>query len=304
MTVEVDTYSETLRSMQTHVDQEVHTKAFSKPHMDKCEIMEINNYSDSIDSELSKTLTLEAMNTTSPQTLPLATGNHPAPTNPLEASARTVEFDTPSNFGAVPSCPNPVTVSPSLPVETEKKYALRSSGRPRFPLHLRKSSRLHRSIEDGGKGAGKDRGREEEETLEEKNWMVKEEEIPAGDKDKPSSVEAVLPAPTCHIVNPLTPTEPKPAPKPLLKPGPRLGHRPGPKSRCKPPLKYVHKAAPKSILKQRLAAQALRQSAASHLAFESAPSAPLLTMKEEHDADLGVCPPSNSKKGRYVGVSV
>uniref|UniRef100_A0A096LSK9 AT hook, DNA binding motif, containing 1 n=1 Tax=Poecilia formosa TaxID=48698 RepID=A0A096LSK9_POEFO len=89
----------------------------------------------------------------------------------------------------------------SLPIETEKKYALRSSGRPRFPLHLRKSSRLHRSIEDVGKGSGRDRGREEEETLEEKIWMVKEDEITADAKEERSSVEAVLPAPTCHTVN-------------------------------------------------------------------------------------------------------
>ncbi|XP_027892625.1 AT-hook DNA-binding motif-containing protein 1 [Xiphophorus couchianus] len=301
MTAEADTFSETLRNMQAHVDPEVHAEAFSNPHMDNCGIMEISNHSDSIDSEHSKTLTVEAMNTTSPQTLPLAIGNHPATTNPLEApAARTAEFDTPSNYAPLPSGPNPITVPSSLPVETEKKYALRSSGRPRFPLHLRKSSRLHRSIEDGGKG--RDRGREEEETLEEKIWMVKEDEITADAKEQRSSVDSVLPAPTCHTDRPLTPSEPKPAPKPLLKPGPRLGHRPGPKSRCKPPLKYVHKAAPKSILKQRLAAQALRQSAASHLTFESSSPGPLLTMKEERGAGMGVCPPSNSKKGRYVGV--
>uniref|UniRef100_A0A3B5MRE9 AT hook, DNA binding motif, containing 1 n=1 Tax=Xiphophorus couchianus TaxID=32473 RepID=A0A3B5MRE9_9TELE len=176
MTAEADTFSETLRNMQAHVDPEVHAEAFSNPHMDNCGIMEISNHSDSIDSEHSKTLTVEAMNTTSPQTLPLAIGNHPATTNPLEApAARTAEFDTPSNYAPLPSGPNPITVPSSLPVETEKKYALRSSGRPRFPLHLRKSSRLHRSIEDGGKG--RDRGREEEETLEEKIWMVKEDEI-------------------------------------------------------------------------------------------------------------------------------
>ncbi|MED6292429.1 hypothetical protein CHARACLAT_000163 [Characodon lateralis] len=302
MTAEADTFSETPRNMQTHVDPEVHAEAFSNPHMDNCGLVEISNRTDSIDSELSKTLSLEAMNTTSPQILPLAIGNHPAPTNPLEAPVRTAEFDTSSNYGSVPSGRNPITVSSSLPVETEKKYALRSSGRPRFPLHLRKSSRLHRSMEDGGKGAGRDRGREEEETLEEKIWRVKEEEVTDADKDERSSVEAVLPASTCHKDTTLSSVEPKPAPKPLLKPGPRLGHRPGPKSRCKPPLKYVHKAAPKSILKQRLAAQALRQCAASPLSFESPPSAPLLTMKREPDADLGVCPPSNSKKGRYVGV--
>ncbi|XP_015227870.1 PREDICTED: AT-hook DNA-binding motif-containing protein 1 [Cyprinodon variegatus] len=299
MTAEAHTFSETLRNMQTHVDPEVDAEAFSNPHMDNCGLVEINNGTDSIDSELCKTLTLEAMNTTSPQTLPLAIGNHPAPTNPLEAPAQTVEFNAPLNYGSVHSEPNPITDSSSLPVETEKKYALRSSGRPRFPLHLRKSSRLHRNMEDGGKLGSRDRGREEEEPLEEKIWRVKEEEVTPGVKEEHSSVEAVLPAPTYHKDNSLTPLEPKPAPKPLLKPGPRLGHRPGPKSRCKPPLKYVHKAAPKSILKQRLAAQALRQCAASPLSFESAP---LLATKEEPDADLGVCPPSNSKKRRYVGV--
>ncbi|XP_066573676.1 transcription factor Gibbin [Amia ocellicauda] len=37
------------------------------------------------------------------------------------------------------------------PPESERKYALRSSGRPRFPCHLRKSSRLRRVLEDDPK---------------------------------------------------------------------------------------------------------------------------------------------------------
>ncbi|XP_072532333.1 transcription factor Gibbin [Salminus brasiliensis] len=36
----------------------------------------------------------------------------------------------------------------SAPIEAERKYTLRSSGRPRFPCHLRKSSRLRRATED------------------------------------------------------------------------------------------------------------------------------------------------------------
>ncbi|KAL4629408.1 AT-hook DNA-binding motif-containing protein 1 [Arapaima gigas] len=66
---------------------------------------------------------------------------------------------------------SPVQSPPVIPssVEGEKKYALRSSGRPRFPCRLRKSSRLRRIMDDEGR-------REEVEgdcvSESEKSWRV------------------------------------------------------------------------------------------------------------------------------------
>lgn len=293
--------AETLRNMQTHTDPDVHAKTFSHAHVDNCERTAITTQSGFVDAELHKSLAPEVINPTSPQSLSLALGNHPVSTNQLAAPVTTVETD--SSLCPVPTGSGPNTDSCPLPVETERKYALRSSGRPRFPCHLRKSSRLHRSLEDGEKRAGREKAAEEEEILEEKIWRVKEEEVAVCDKEEHLSVEAVLPTSTCHTDMAPVLTTPKPAPKALPKPGPRLGHRPGPKSRCKPLIKPVHKAAPKSILKQRQAAQALRNLANPPLPFASALPTSLTAMKEEPDAALGVCPPNNSRRGRYIGVS-
>ncbi|XP_041823118.1 AT-hook DNA-binding motif-containing protein 1 [Melanotaenia boesemani] len=300
---ETHTFSETLRNMQTHIDPDVHAQVFSHARMDNFGHMEINTHKGSVGPELPKAVTPEAIHPTSPQPLSLALGNHPASTNQPATPLQTVETDTPSTFCPVPTGPNQNTGSCPLPVETEKKYALRSSGRPRFPCHLRKSSRLRRSIEDGEKRVESVKGgEEEEEILEEKIWRVKEEEVAVGDKEEHSSVEAVLPTPTCHTDIALALSVPKPVPKALPKPGPRLGHKPGPKSRCRLTLKSVHKAAPKSIMKQRQAAQAMQQRANPSLSFASTLSAPLLTMKEEPVADLGVSLPNNGRRGRFVGV--
>ncbi|XP_028255871.1 AT-hook DNA-binding motif-containing protein 1 [Parambassis ranga] len=288
------TPTETLRNMQTHIDPDVHAQAFSHAHMDNCGRMDINTHTGSVGPEQSKTLPPEAIHTTSSQPLSLALGNQ------LAAPVRTAETDT---FCPVPTGPN--TGSSPLPVETEKKYALRSSGRPRFPCHLRKSSRLRRSVEDVEKKACRDRaGEEEDEVLEDKIWRVKEEEVAVGDKEENLTVEAVLPTATCHTDIPLSLTVPKPVPKAIPKPGPRLGHKPGPKSRCKPGPKSVHKAAPKSIMKQRQAAQAMQQRATAHLALANTTTIPasVVTVKEEPITDLGLCPPNSRRRGRFVGV--
>ncbi|KAM9340694.1 transcription factor Gibbin [Symphorus nematophorus] len=308
---ETHTFAETLRNMQTHIDPDVHAQAVSHSHMDNCGHMDINAHKGSVAPERSRTLTPEAIHTTSPQPLSLALGNHPASTNQLAAPVLTAETDMPSTFCPVPIGPNPNTGSSSLPVEAEKKYALRSSGRPRFPCHLRKSSRLRRSIEDVEKRAGRERGGEDEdELLEEKIekiWRVKEEEVAVGGKEEPSSVEAaaVLPPPPCPTDIPLALTIPKPVPKAMPKPGPRLGHRPGPKSRSRPAPKSVHKAAPKSVMKKRQAAQAaIAQRATPHLPFPNTPTipAPLLAVKEEPVAELGASPSNIRRRGRFVGV--
>ncbi|CAK6949525.1 transcription factor Gibbin [Scomber scombrus] len=175
-TADTHTFAETLRNMQTHIDPDVHEQA----HLDNCGNIDMNAHTGSVGPENSRSLSPEAIHTTSPQPLSLALGNHPASTNQLTASILTAETDIPPNLCAIPIGPNANTGSSPLPVEAEKKYALRSSGRPRFPCHLRKSSRLRRSTEDGEKRTEREKGGEEEdEALEEKIWRVKEEEVVA-----------------------------------------------------------------------------------------------------------------------------
>ncbi|XP_034401244.1 AT-hook DNA-binding motif-containing protein 1 [Cyclopterus lumpus] len=301
-TAETHTFAETIRDMQTHIDPDVHTQAVSQAHMDNCEHMEINPPTGSVGPEHSRTITPEAIRTTSHQPLSLEHGNHPAATNQRAAPVLPAETDNASTFCPVPVGPNPNTGSSPLPVEAEKKYALRSSGRPRFPCHLRKSSRLRRSLEDGEKKTGRERGVEEEdEVLEEKIWRVKEEQVAVGEKEEHSSVEAVLPTAPCPTEIALALTVPKPVPKVIHKPGPRLGHKPGPKSRSRPAPKPVHKAAPKSV-KQRQAARSMAHSATPHLPFANTSTiAAPLTVKQEPVAE-GVSPPKNRRRGRFVGV--
>lgn len=299
---ETHTFAETLRNMQTHVD----AQAVSNAHMDNCGNMDISVHTGSVGTEDPRALTPEAINTNSPQSLSLVLGSHPASTNQLSAPILAVDSSAPSPFCSVPVSPNSNTGSSSLPVEAEKKYALRSSGRPRFPCHLRKSSRLRRSMEDGEKRAGRERGGEEEDdVLEEKIWRVKEEEVAIGDKKEHLSVEAVLPTAPCPADIALALTVSKPVPKAMPKPGPRLGHKPGPKSRSRPGPKSVHKAGPKSVMKQRQAAQSLAHRVTPHLPFVNTSTipAPQLTVKEEPVADLGTCTPGNQRRGRFVGVS-
>ncbi len=297
-TTETHKLAETFMNMQTHIDPDVPAQAVSHSHMDSCGHMDINTHTGSVAPELSRTLTPEAIHTSSPQPLSLALGGHPASTSQLAAPVLTAETDIPSTF-----CPG----SSSLPVEAEKKYALRSSGRPRFPCHLRKSSRLRRSIEDVEKRVGRERGgEEEEEVLEEKIWRVKEEEITASEKEEHSSVEAVLPMAPCPTDIPLVLTVPKPIPKAIPKPGPRTGHRPGPKSRSRPAPKSVHKAAPKSVMKKRQAAQSIAHRTTPHLSFANTSTIPaaLLTVKGEPVAELGTSSSTNRRRGRFVGVSL
>lgn len=300
-----EAFSQTLRNMQTHPESDLHAQAISHSQMDNCGHMDINAHTGSVAPEGSRTLPPEAIHTTSAQPLSLVLGNHPASTNQMAAPALTVDTDMSSTFCPVSVGPNTNPGSSTLPVEAEKKYALRSSGRPRFPCHLRKSSRLRRGIDDGEKRPAQDRGGEEEnEVLEEKIWRVKEEEVAVGMKEEHSSVQTVLPVAPCNTDTALALTVPKPVPKAIAKPGPRFGHRPGPKSRSRPALKPVHKAAPKSVMKKRQAAQAISHRATSQLSFAntSAITAPVLTVKEEPVAELGASS-NNRRRGRFVGVS-
>ncbi|KTG39827.1 hypothetical protein cypCar_00005825 [Cyprinus carpio] len=82
-------------------------------------------------------------------------------------------------------------------VEAERKYTLRSSGRPRFPCHLRKSSRLRRAAEENMFKREMDQKDEEEE--ENRVWRTEDirpmEEHPPEVCDAASSFD-VLPSST------------------------------------------------------------------------------------------------------------
>ncbi|CAL1584583.1 unnamed protein product [Knipowitschia caucasica] len=207
-----------------------------------------------------------------------------------QLSAPVPNADTDSTSGAHEN-----TESSSAPVEGEKKYALRSSGRPRFPCHLRKSTRLRRSSDNVEKRTGQERDAEGTGASEGKMWTVKQDETPVVEKQEQPKVEAVVPTAPCTTDIPLALT----VPKPLSKPGPRLGPRPGPKSRCRPLTKPIHKAAPKSILKQRQAAQALAMArAATHVPFSSPCPIPRISSK----VDAEGMPLNGRRRGRFTGV--
>ncbi|XP_031441883.1 AT-hook DNA-binding motif-containing protein 1 [Clupea harengus] len=99
-----------------------------------------------------------------------------------------------------PSKPNHTTnttdpVPVASPAELERKYTLRSSGRPRFPSHLRKSSRLRRVSE-----STKDK---QEDVIEEEEVQVKREERTwrggeAGERVKTEQAPEVTPPAPCN----------------------------------------------------------------------------------------------------------
>uniref|UniRef100_UPI003AB0B216 transcription factor Gibbin n=1 Tax=Centroberyx gerrardi TaxID=166262 RepID=UPI003AB0B216 len=304
---ETHTLAETLRNMQTHMDPDVHAQAVSHAHMDNCAHMDVDTHTGSAGPEQPRTLSPETTHATSPQPLPLPLVNHPASTNQLAAPVLTAETDIPSTFCPVPIGPNPPPGPSPLPVEAERKYALRSSGRPRFPCHLRKSSRLRRSTEDGERRAGRERGGEEEdEVIEEKIWRVKEEEVAVGEKEEHPSVEAVLPAAPCPTDIPLALTVPKPVPKAIPKPGPKLGPKPGPKSRPgpRPSPKSVQRAGPKNVVKHRQSSHSIPHRSTPHPPFPctSTISSPQPTVTKEEPVDMEVSPASKRRRGRFVGV--
>ncbi|KAF7642120.1 hypothetical protein LDENG_00264270, partial [Lucifuga dentata] len=295
-------YAETFRNMQTHMDPDI----VSHTHVD------VNTHTDSAGSEQPRNLTPETLHTTSPQPLPLALVNRPALANQRSPPALTSETDMPSSFCPVSIGPNPSPGASSLP-EAEKKYALRSSGRPRFPCHLRKSSRLRRGLEDGERRAQRDKGGEEEaEASEEKIWSFKEEEVAEGTKEDLLSVEAALPTAPYPTDIAVALTVPKPVPKATPKPGPRLGPKPGPKSRSKPgpksghrpTLKSVQRPGPKSV-KHRQSSHAISHRITPHLPLPHTSSIPTLqpTVKKEGPVVEGdVSPPNKRRRGCFVGV--
>lgn len=300
-------YPASLGNMQPPPPEpDVRAQAIS--HSQACAPVDFEAHTGCVAPEGSRTPVVEAVQKTcSPRPPSLALGNHTGPTNQAAATAAittTSEVDMSSSFCPVPGDPNPGSASP--PAEAEKKYALRSSGRPRFPCHLRKSSRLRRGTDDGEKKAGQERvGEEGVKVLEEKLWRIKEEAtvgsaIAVKEEPQTEAPPQMASCPT-DITQSHAPTPPKNLPKAVTKPGPRLGHRPGPKSRSRPALKPVHKAAPKSVLKRRQAAQAMTQLS---LANTTSISAPAATVKQEPVADLGSSSSNNRRRGRFVGVSL
>nr|XP_057903583.1 transcription factor Gibbin-like [Doryrhamphus excisus]XP_057903601.1 transcription factor Gibbin-like [Doryrhamphus excisus]XP_057903602.1 transcription factor Gibbin-like [Doryrhamphus excisus] len=239
------------------------------------------------------------------QPLSLALGNHPASTDQVAVRTLAAEMDIPSNICPVPASLNQNTGATPLLVEAERKYALRSSGRSRFPCHVRKSSRLRRTLEDGERRADKERVDEEDvKASEEKIWRVKEEKGEAVmPKQEQPSVEAPPPAAVCPPDVPLALTVPKVVPKAAPKPAPRLGHRPGPKSRSRPGPKSVQKPGPKSVMRRRLAAaqQAVAHCGAAHLPSAIVAASPPPHVKKEPVA-VQILSPSGRRCGRFVGV--
>lgn len=298
-------FTQTIRTMQTHPESDSRAQAVSQLLTDTCGQIDVDPQAGSVAPDSSRALFAGAIRANSPQHLPLAPGSRPASNNLMAAPPP--ETDLPSTFCPLTGDQNPNPGSPPLPVEAEKKYALRSSGRPRFPCHVRKSSRLRRGLDNGEKRSERDRGGEEEDkVLEEKIWAVKEEEAAfVGEKEQPSSIEAVLPIAPAPTEITLALTVPKPVPKAVTKTGPRIGHRPGPKSRSRPALKSVHKAAPKSVMRKRQAAQALAHRSAPPLPFSntSTITAALLNVRQAPFPDLGTSSSGGQRRGRFVGVS-
>ncbi|XP_030645357.1 AT-hook DNA-binding motif-containing protein 1 [Chanos chanos] len=85
----------------------------------------------------------------------------------------------------------------STPIEAERKYTLRSSGRPRFPCRLRKSSRLRRAAEETEVKRGEELKDEEEEARRWKGEEVRMREEHPAEVGMPTASCEVKPEPAC-----------------------------------------------------------------------------------------------------------
>ncbi|XP_046875796.1 AT-hook DNA-binding motif-containing protein 1 [Hypomesus transpacificus] len=285
------TLAQTPLSTQDNMDTAVHsrppkTNALSKTHTDS-QADVVTHTSPPAAPGQPRAAPPSDTHTSSPQTQPLPLVNQPLSTNQMPASVPcspplplpSAETDTlpgcsPVSIGQTPPGPSP------LPVEGERKYALRSSGRPRFPCHLRKSSRLRRNTEDVERRAGRDRGEEEadEEESEEKIWNVKKEEeveevvVLRGAAEVPSAASSVpdtaapRPAPHHPPARP-APHHPPARPSPHSLPG-RLQPSPMPRPRPRP------RPQPR----------------------------PLPAVKKVEPVAVEVSPPPKKRRGRFVGV--
>ncbi|KAI5091740.1 AT-hook DNA-binding motif-containing protein 1 [Silurus meridionalis] len=208
----------------THLQSQMHIQIDTHVHTERDVMMHKNTHTEMVRSSTMKedtSLVPEDLSMT-PKTetyTSLVHSAHPLHTNQLSqnysalqtssASISKIDAENPSNTSKLER--NPLT-NPDLdhsssashnpfntPIEAERKYTLRSSGRPRFPCHLRKSSRLRRAAED----SVMKRDLEQKEIVEDRNiWRAEEsrqrEECPLDVAMATSSLE-VSSAPTNSI---------------------------------------------------------------------------------------------------------
>ncbi|KAM6959170.1 transcription factor Gibbin [Aplochiton taeniatus] len=276
--------------MQAHVDADVsaQAQAASQTHTEAL-AAHVHGAVRASPAETEQVSTVSPeTHTASPQPLPLSLVNHPPASNRSSIPpVVTAVTDMPPTLCPVPTELNSTSGLSPPQIEGERKYALRSSGRPRFPCHLRKSSRLRRSPDDGERRGARERGGEEDEMeeFEEKIWRVKEEtekeEVRVQEKERPL-VEALLPTPLFPVDIPAP--LPLSVPKSVPKAGPKAMSRAAPKS--------VSRAAPK----------------AGPRATHSAPprpasnSLPRPAVKKTEPLEGEISPPTKRKRGRFVGV--
>nr|XP_023831509.1 serine/arginine repetitive matrix protein 1 [Salvelinus alpinus] len=261
----------------------------------------------------------------------------PAPnisSTPLDLSkpSRAIGPNPPGLSPIGPACPDLSTIGPGpvdpspVPVEGERKYALRSSGRPRFPCQLRKSSRIRRCTEDGERRGGRESEREEEEREEEEekervSVHVKVERPtveeyaaskPAASKPAASKPAASKPAASKPAASPVpVPVAPLPSTHPSSRPSSHSAPRPSPKPQhrtsTKPQPKSSTNAKPKSQPRPSMKAspKPLPRSATNHRPATNPSPRPLTntvprpSVKKEEPGELD---PPTKRKRRFVGV--
>lgn len=206
-----------------HLQSQMHIEMDSHAHSEKDVMMHKLTHTEMVRSstvEEDTSLVPEVLSlTTKTETFPsLVHSSYPLHTNQLSQNysalqsspASTSKIDAEKSSNTSKPEGNPLT-NPELghssvashnpvntPIEAERKYTLRSSGRPRFPCHLRKSSRLRRAAEDNVIK----REVEQREAEEEKN-IWREESRPKEESPLEVAVAAstleILPTPTNSI---------------------------------------------------------------------------------------------------------
>ncbi|KAK6324211.1 hypothetical protein J4Q44_G00065500 [Coregonus suidteri] len=322
--------------MQIYTDLQMHTPVETR--MDTHTPMDAHTHTDSAGPEHPRTDSSSEIHTRSSQRQVLLPVNHPACTNqqvasspcspptphsairdrppaispahigptPLDLSkpSRAIGPNPPGTSSVGPFCPDPSTIGPDpvepspVPVEGERKYALRSSGRPRFPCQLRKSSRIRRSTEDGERRGGRESEREEEEEEEEEK-----ERVSVHVKVERPTVEECLPA-TYKPVDSALPVAPRPSPRPSPRPTSHSAPRPAPKPRTSTrpqPRPSTNDAKPKAQPRPSMKAspKSSPRPASNPSSRPSTNTVPRPAVKKEVPDDLA--PPTKQKR-RFVGV--
>ncbi|CAL8398011.1 unnamed protein product [Gadus morhua 'NCC'] len=313
-----ETPAETGRGMQAHAEPGVDAHAVSQPPQNNSgfcmNALAGESHAGSGGPEQVRTspaaVTPRTASPPPPPPPPLSLINHPVAVADQPASFDlTAAREFPSTLSPAPLGPGPPAdpASSALPVEAERKYALRSSGRPRFPCHLRKSSRIRRSAEDGDRKGRKEKDPEEGGTVgapDDQLLRVREEAGAAGEGKEPPSGDGKVPAVPCPAQLPVALTVPsKPAPKATPKSGPKPGPKLGPKPGPRPSPKSARRPGPKSV--QRTSQTSTPSGRPGpHAAFPrtaSLPGPPPAAVKKE-PVELEVTPATKRRRGRFVGV--